>query len=95
MDFKQAELQSIQSLIFTFRGCQVMLDRDLAQLYQVETKVLNQAVKRNLERFPENFRFQLSDSEYEDWRSQIVTSNSDRMGLRRPCLLYTSDAADE
>ena len=89
MDFKQAELQSIQSLIFTFRGCQVMLDRDLAQLYQVETKVLNQAVKRNLERFPENFRFQLSDSEYEDWRSQFVTSNSDRMGLRRPPIAFT------
>jgi hypothetical protein len=89
MDFKQAEIQSIQSLIVTFRGCQVMLDRDLAELYQVETKVLNQAVKRNLERFPENFRFQLSDSEYENWRSQFVTSNSDRMGLRRPPFAFT------
>jgi hypothetical protein len=66
-----------------------MLDRDLAELYQVETKVLNQAVKRNLERFPENFRFQLSDSEYENWRSQFVTSNSDRMGLRRPPFAFT------
>ncbi len=53
----------IQNRIFTFRGIQVMVDRDLAELYQVETKVLNQAVKRNIVRFPDSFRFQLSDNE--------------------------------
>jgi hypothetical protein len=59
-----------------------MLDRDLAKLYQVETKVFNQAVKRNIKRFPENFRFQLTKEEFNNWRSQFVTSNSDKMGLR-------------
>ncbi|MCD4790872.1 MAG: ORF6N domain-containing protein, partial [Bacteroidales bacterium] len=53
----------IQNRIFTFRGIQVMVDRDLAEMYQVETKVLNQAVKRNIVRFPDSFRFQLSDNE--------------------------------
>lgn len=52
---------AIQNMIYTFRDRQVMIDRDLAYLYNVETKVLNQAVKRNISRFPESFRFQLSD----------------------------------
>ena len=65
--------QNIQHHIFTIRGQQVMLDRDLAELYQVETKVLNQAVKRNIKRFPENFRFQLTKEELENLRSQFVT----------------------
>ena len=73
----------INSRILTLRGKQVMLDRDLAELYQVETKVLNQAVKRNIKRFPSDFMFQMSQNEFENWRSQFVTSNSDRMGLRR------------
>jgi hypothetical protein len=51
-----------------------MLDRDLAKLYQVETKVFNQAVKRNIKRFPESFRFQLTKEEFNNWRSQFVTS---------------------
>jgi len=59
----------IQNRIFTFRGKQVMIDRDLAEMYQVETKVLNQAVKRNIVRFPETFRFQLSDNE----KHELVT----------------------
>ena len=54
----------IQNMIYTFRGKQVMVDRDLAYLYNVETKVLNQAVKRNLNRFPEHFHFQLTEEEY-------------------------------
>lgn len=62
-------------MIYTFRGRQVMIDRDLAYLYNVETKVLNQAVKRNLNRFPEHFRFQLTEEEYENLRSQFVTSS--------------------
>lgn len=69
--------KEIQNLIYTFRGRQVMIDRDLAYLYNVETKVLNQAVKRNLNRFPEHFRFQLTEEEYENLRSQFVTSSED------------------
>ena len=66
----------IRSRIFTIRGVQVMLDRDIAELYQVQTKVLNQAVKRNIERFPDRFMFQLSEEDVESLRSQFVTSNS-------------------
>ena len=58
-----------------------MLDRDLAELYQVTTSALNQAVKRNIERFPSDFMFQLTDQETEDWKSQIVITNSITMGL--------------
>lgn len=83
------EENSIRSKIHVIRGQQVMLDRDLAELYLVETKVLNQAVKRNIERFPENFMFQLNETEFEKWRSQFVTSNSDKMGLRRPPYAFT------
>lgn len=65
---------NIKNLIYVIRGQQVMLDSDLAMLYQVETKVYNQAVKRNIERFPETFRFQLTKEEYDSLRSQNVTS---------------------
>ena len=65
----------IESRIFTIRGLQVMIDRDLAEMYGVETRVLNQAVKRNIERFPDEFCFQLSDVEFSNWKSQIVMSN--------------------
>lgn len=67
--------KDIENRIFIFRETQVMLDRDLAEMYQVETRVLNQAVNRNLERFPEMFRFRLSLIEFENWKSQIVMSN--------------------
>lgn len=66
---------TIKNLIYVIRGQQVMLDSDLAMLYQVGTKVFNQAVKRNIERFPEKFRFQLTKEEYDSLRSQFVTSN--------------------
>ena len=66
---------AIKSRIFTVRGVQILLDRDLAELYGVETKALNQAVKRNINRFPIRFMFQLSEQESEDLRSQIVTSS--------------------
>ena len=72
----------LKAKIFTIRGVQVMLDRDLALLYGVQTKVLNQAIKRNKERFPESFCFQLNKQEFTKWRSQFVTSNSEKMGLR-------------
>lgn len=79
-----AENIEIKNMIYTIRGEQVMLDSDLASLYKVETRVFNQAVKRNIERFPEHFRFKLTDKEYENLRSQIVTSSSQsRHGGRR------------
>ena len=65
---------SIKSLIYVVRGQQVMLDSDLAEMYQVETKVFNQAVKRNIERFLEEFCFRITTEEYDTLRSQIVTS---------------------
>ena len=70
------EVIQIKNLIYTICGHRVMLDSDLAMLYEVETKVLNQAVKRNIERFPKDFMFQLTEQEWEDFkvRSQIVTS---------------------
>lgn len=89
--------QSIERVIYTFRGVQVMLDRDLAKMYNVETKVLNQAVKRNSGRFPERFMFQLSKEEFNNWKSQIVTSNmmsqseieSFKMAVRRAPYAFT------
>ena len=70
-------LVQIQNLIYVIRGQRVMLDSDLARLYEVETKVLNQAVKRNITRFPDNFMFQLSKDEWQSLRSQIVTFSGD------------------
>lgn len=69
------KLDQIQSRIYEIRGQRVMLDRDLAELYQVETKVLNQAVKRNIKRFPSDFMFQLTTEEFANLKSQIVTSS--------------------
>ena len=66
-----------------------MLDRDLAELYGVETKRLKEAVKRNLFRFPEDFMFELTKEEFENWRTQFATSNSDRMGLRYSPMVFT------
>ena len=71
-----SSLLPIESLIHVIRDQQVMLDSDLARLYGVETRVLNQAVKRNIERFPEDFMFQLSKEESQNLISQIVTSSS-------------------
>ena len=73
-NIKESELVRIQSLIYEIRGYKVMVDRDLAKLYGVETKVLNQAVKRNIKRFPEDFMFQLTHEEC--LRSQFVTLNT-------------------
>lgn len=81
------EIQAIQNKIYEIRGVKVMLDFDLAVMYQVETKVLNQAVKRNVERFPEDFMFQLTNQEFIDLRSQIVTSSWG--GIRRPPYAFT------
>jgi hypothetical protein len=67
-------IENIQNHIFTIRGVQVMLDRDLSELYGVQTKNLNLAVKRNIERFPDSFRFQLTEEENKSLRLQIETS---------------------
>jgi hypothetical protein len=82
-------LEEIQNKIYFIRGKKVMLDRDLAGLYAVETKVLNQAVKRNIIRFPDDFMFQLTKRETENWRSQFVTSNREKMGIRRKPYAFT------
>jgi hypothetical protein len=71
--------KTIQQKIYTIRGVQVILDSDLAAFYGVETKVLNQAVKRNIERFPQEFMFQLDDNEWESLRFQFGTSNKDSL----------------
>ncbi len=83
--------KEIENQIYTVRGQQVMLDSDLASIYQVETKVFNQAVKRNAERFPENFRFQLAQQEFDtiNLRSQIVTSSLNYGGRRYLPYVFT------
>ena len=79
----------LKSRIYIIRGVQVMLDRDLAKIYGVETKRLNEQVKRNKERFPDDFCFQLNNEEFENWKSQNATSNSDKMGLRKLPYAFT------
>lgn len=76
-------LARIEQKIHSIRAHNVMLDGDLAELYEVETKALNQAVKRNAERFPEDFMFQLTKQEFENLRSQFVTSSLSEYGGRR------------
>ena len=84
--------ESLQRAILTIRDQQVMLDFDLAELYGVETRVLTQAVKRNIDRFPDDFLFQLSRDELTQWRSQLVTSNPARkMSLRRSPYAFTEE----
>jgi len=76
------ELTFIQKKIYDIRGQRVMLDFDLSELYQVETKRLNQHVKRNIDRFPEEFMFRLNQKEWDDMRSQIVTASSNASSMR-------------
>jgi len=87
-------VERIERAIHFLRGHKIMLDSDLAALYGVETRVLVQAVKRNPERFPKDFMFQLANQEFANWRSQIVMSNPGaRMGLRRPPYAFTEHGA--
>jgi len=79
----------IMSKIYLIRGQKVMLDRDLAELYEVETKQLKRAVRRNMDRFPEDFMFELSKEELTEWRHQFGTSNSEIMGLRVSPFAFT------
>ena len=81
----------VMNKIYIIRGQKVMLDRDLAELYQVETRALNQAIRRNTKRFPKDFMFQLTKKEFENWKSQIVISNSEQMSLRKRPLAFTEE----
>jgi hypothetical protein len=81
--------ETIISKIYVIRGQKVMIDRDLALLYNVEAKRLKEAVRRNIKRFPEDFMFEMSHEEFQNWRSQIATSNSERMGLRYAPFCFT------
>ena len=85
----------IESKIFVIRGKQVMIDRDLANLYCVETKRITEAVKRNIERFPEEFRFQLTKDEYDFLRSQIATLKEDEKVLRSQSVTLENDASGQ
>lgn len=85
------EVTNIQPMIRIIRGKQVMLDRDLSAIYGVETKRLNEQVKRNIERFPDDFMFQLTKEEFEEWKSQFATSKSITMGARKLPYAFTEN----
>ena len=86
-------IESIANKIYLIRFRKVMLDRDLAELYGVDTKQLKRAVRRNISRFPKDFMFELTKGEMENWRSQFGTSNSIKMGLRYPPMAFTEHGA--
>ncbi len=86
-------LERIESKILLIRGQKVLLDRDLAELYGVETRVFNQAISRNLERFPEDFMFQLNREEFTNLTSQNVISSGGHGGIRRPPYAFTEHGA--
>lgn len=81
--------EKIVQKIYHIRGLKVMLDRDLAELYSVETRVLNQAVKRNERRFPKDFMFQMTAEELEEWKQDNTESAKEKMGLRKPPRVFT------
>ena len=81
------EAEDIQNLIYTIRGKQVMLDSDVAMLYHTETKKINQAVKRNIQRFPHDFCFQLTEEELNDMWSQFVTTYGNKEKYRKKTAL--------
>src|ERR1700754_4766204 len=81
--------EAIINKIYLIRGKKVMLDRDLAELYGVETKRLKEAVKRNLSRFPSDFLFVMNNKELKNWRTQFATSKEDRQGLRYAPFCFT------
>jgi len=82
-------VERITDKIYLLRGKKVLIDRDLAQLYGVETAQLKRAVRRNIERFPIDFMFELTKQELENWRCQFGTSNSEKMGLRYSPMVFT------
>jgi len=79
----------LMNKIYLIRDKKVMLDRDLAELYGVETKVLKQSVRRNISRFPDDFIFEMNQEEFENWRSHFVTSRKDLQGLRHKPFCFT------
>ncbi len=79
----------IMNKIYVIRGQRVMIDRDLAELYEVETKRLKEAVRRNASRFPKDFMFEMNKKEFENWRTQIATSKEDKQGLRYAPFCFT------
>ena len=81
--------ETIMNKIYLVRGQKVMMDRDLAELYGVETRTLKQQVKRNISRFPLDFMFELTKDELEEWRNQFGSSNRELMGLRIPPFAFT------
>ncbi len=81
--------ETIAARIYLIRGIKVMLDRDLAELYEVETAQLKRAVRRNIDRFPDDFMFDLTRKELDNWRCQFGTSNRDKMGLRHKPMAFT------
>lgn len=81
--------EAIINKIYLVRGHKVMIDRDLAELYGVETKRLKEAVRRNAGRFPEDFMFEMSRQEFAEWRTQFATSKEDRQGLRYEPFCFT------
>jgi phage regulator Rha-like protein len=81
--------QKILSRIYVVRGEKIMLDRDLAELYGIETKVLKQAVKRNIERFPKDFMFEMTDNEFKKWKEATTLSAADKQGLRYAPFCFT------
>lgn len=89
--YMEIQLDQIQDKIYVIRGVQVMLDSDLAELYGVETRVLNQSVRRNLKRFPDDFMFKLTKEENEALKSQFVTSKEGRGGKQKQPLVFTEN----
>ena len=88
---KEVELpqETLMAKIYEIRGEKVMIDRDLAELYGVETKRLKEAVRRNVNRFPIDFMFEMTKDEFQYWRTQIASSNSEKMGLRYAPFCFT------
>src|SRR5678815_711785 len=79
----------VMNRIYLVRGQKVMLDRDLAELYGVETKRLKEAIRRNINRLPDDFMFEMTPEELRNWRTQFATSNSETMGLRHSPFCFT------
>jgi hypothetical protein len=79
----------VMNKIYIMRDLRIMVDRDLAELYGVETKRLKEAVRRNMQRFPSDFMFEMNDEEFRNWRTQFASSNSDVMGLRHHPFCFT------
>lgn len=86
---QKSEIIKIEAMIYIIRGQRVMMDSDLAKLYGIETKNLKKAVRRNPARFPEDFMFEMTKEELENWRFQFGTSNAVKMGLRIQPFVFT------